>query len=32
MALGANTLVFMMMAYGFVASVLPVWVLLCPRD
>jgi carbon starvation protein len=28
----ANTLVFAMMAYGFVASVLPVWVLLCPRD
>jgi carbon starvation protein len=23
---------FAMMAYGFVASVLPVWVLLCPRD
>jgi carbon starvation protein len=26
------TLVFVMMGYGFVASVLPVWVLLCPRD
>ena len=26
------TLVWLMMAYGFVASVLPVWVLLCPRD
>jgi carbon starvation protein len=25
-------LVWMMMAYGFIASVLPVWVLLCPRD
>jgi carbon starvation protein len=32
MTLGANTLVCMMMAYGFVASALPVWVLLCPRD
>ena len=27
-----TTLVWMMMGYGFVASVLPVWVLLCPRD
>jgi carbon starvation protein len=27
-----TTLVFLMMAYGFTASVLPVWVLLCPRD
>ena len=27
-----TTLVWLMMAYGFVASVLPVWVLLCPRD
>lgn len=27
-----KTLVWMLMAYGFVASVLPVWVLLCPRD
>jgi carbon starvation protein len=26
------TLVWLMMAYGFVASVLPVWMLLCPRD
>src|SRR3989337_1575530 len=26
------TLVFGMAAYGFVASVLPVWMLLCPRD
>lgn len=28
----ATTLVWLMMAYGFIASVLPVWVLLCPRD
>jgi carbon starvation protein len=27
-----TTLTWMMMSYGFVASVLPVWVLLCPRD
>ncbi len=27
-----TTLTWMMMAYGFIASVLPVWVLLCPRD
>jgi carbon starvation protein len=27
-----TTLVWLMMAYGFIASVLPVWVLLCPRD
>src|SRR5262245_37025324 len=27
-----TTLVWLMMAYGFTASVLPVWVLLCPRD
>jgi carbon starvation protein len=32
MTLSQNTLVFLMMAYGFIASVLPVWVLLCPRD
>ncbi len=32
MTLHANTLVVLMMIYGFVASVLPVWVLLCPRD
>ncbi len=32
MTLDGNTLVFLMMAYGFIASVLPVWVLLCPRD
>src|SRR5574341_2241668 len=27
-----TTLTWLMMAYGFIASVLPVWVLLCPRD
>ncbi len=27
-----KTIVMLMAAYGFVASVLPVWVLLCPRD
>jgi len=27
-----NSLVLGMVAYGFVASVLPVWLLLCPRD
>jgi carbon starvation protein len=27
-----NTLIVAMAAYGFVASVLPVWMLLCPRD
>ncbi|HEX8451084.1 MAG TPA: carbon starvation CstA family protein, partial [Longimicrobium sp.] len=27
-----TTLVWLMAGYGFVASVLPVWVLLCPRD
>ena len=32
MTLSQNTLVFLMMAYGFIPSVLPVWVLLCPRD
>jgi carbon starvation protein len=26
------TITWMMMAYGFIASVLPVWMLLCPRD
>ena len=26
------TLTWLMMGYGFIASVLPVWVLLCPRD
>ena len=28
----ATTLGYAMMGYGFVASVLPVWTLLCPRD
>src|SRR5438876_2522603 len=28
----ATTLTWMMVAYGVVASVLPVWMLLCPRD
>src|SRR5436305_1820964 len=32
MTLTPNKLVVLMMAYGFIASVLPVWVLLCPRD
>ncbi len=27
-----TTIAWLMMAYGFIASVLPVWVLLCPRD
>jgi carbon starvation protein len=27
-----NTITVLMAAYGFVASVLPVWMLLCPRD
>jgi carbon starvation protein len=27
-----TTITWMMMAYGFIASVLPVWMLLCPRD
>jgi len=31
-SLSGTTLVWLMMAYGFIASVLPVWVLLCPRD
>ncbi len=26
------SITWMMMAYGFIASVLPVWMLLCPRD
>ena len=29
---GGTSLVWMMVAYGFVASVLPVWMLLAPRD
>src|SRR6058998_2573735 len=28
----ATALTWMMMGYGFIASVLPVWMLLCPRD
>src|SRR5712691_6627956 len=27
-----NTVIMLMAAYGFIASVLPVWMLLCPRD
>jgi carbon starvation protein len=27
-----HSIVYMMAAYGFIASVLPVWLLLCPRD
>ncbi len=27
-----NTIIVLMAAYGFIASVLPVWMLLCPRD
>lgn len=30
--LSRNTLIFSMAMYGFIASVLPVWMLLCPRD
>ncbi|HEV7680888.1 MAG TPA: carbon starvation CstA family protein [Pyrinomonadaceae bacterium] len=30
--LSRNTLIILMAAYGFLASVLPVWMLLCPRD
>lgn len=30
--LSRNSLIVIMAAYGFVASVLPVWMLLCPRD
>jgi carbon starvation protein len=30
--LSRNTIILLMAAYGFVASVLPVWLLLCPRD
>lgn len=30
--LSKNSLVFSLALYGFVASVLPVWMLLCPRD
>lgn len=30
--LSRNTLIFALALYGFLASVLPVWLLLCPRD
>jgi carbon starvation protein len=30
--LSRNSLIVLMAAYGFIASVLPVWMLLCPRD
>jgi carbon starvation protein len=30
--LSRNFLIYAMAAYGFIASVLPVWLLLCPRD
>lgn len=30
--LSRNTLIVLMAGYGFIASVLPVWMLLCPRD
>lgn len=30
--LSKNQITFAIMAYGFLASVLPVWLLLCPRD
>ena len=30
--LSRNSLIMIMAAYGFIASVLPVWMLLCPRD
>lgn len=30
--LGKNPIIFLMALYGFIASVLPVWMLLCPRD
>jgi len=30
--LSRNALTLLMAAYGFIASVLPVWMLLCPRD
>ena len=32
LTLDQNSLAILMMVYGFIASVLPVWVLLCPRD
>ena len=30
--LSRNALIILMAGYGFIASVLPVWLLLCPRD
>ncbi len=30
--LSRNSIIILMAAYGFIASVLPVWMLLCPRD
>src|SRR3977135_3213503 len=30
--LSRNTVIILMASYGFIASVLPVWLLLCPRD
>ncbi len=30
--LSRNTIIILMAGYGFIASVLPVWMLLCPRD
>src|SRR6059036_3713843 len=30
--LSRSTVIILMAAYGFIASVLPVWLLLCPRD
>jgi carbon starvation protein len=32
LTLSRNTVIILMAAYGFIASVLPVWMLLCPRD
>ena len=32
LTLSRNTLILLMAGYGFIASVLPVWMLLCPRD
>ena len=31
-SLGRNQIALLLTAYGFIASVLPVWMLLCPRD
>lgn len=30
--LSRNTIIILMAIYGFIASILPVWMLLCPRD